>query len=361
MPKFHTLKIKDIRQETGDTVSIAFDIPEGEEKDFEFINGQYITLREFIEGEDIRRSYSLSSCLKTDNEHRIAVKKVPGGRMSTWLNHEAKVGDTIHVMSPEGHFHPNFDAAVAKSYVLFAAGSGITPIISIVKGVLANEPNSQVVLFYGSKTEEDIIFKAELEQLQANNDRFKFYNILSRAEEEKKGLSIFKKKDVFKGRFDNKKVVALLNNFADLSVENEFFICGPNGMMDTIHNALKNLRVSEENIHVEYFATPDQEEEATPTSTGGGDATAVILLDGEEKEITIPAGTTILDAAIDNGLDAPYSCRGAVCSSCMAKLEEGEVKMKMNYILTDGEIDEGFIVTCQSTCVTDKVKVNYDI
>lgn len=359
MADFHSLKIKDIRKETVDTVSIAFDIPANLLEDFHFTNGQYITLKANINGEDVRRSYSLSSCLVTDKEHRIAVKKVENGKMSTWLNEVAATGDVLDVMTPEGHFHPTFDKDATKSYVLFAAGSGITPIISIVKGVLANEPNSKVTLFYGSRTEDDIIFKQELEALAAKNDAFTYYSILSAAG--KKGMGgLFKKKKMLEGRIDNKKAIALLNEYADLSIENEFFICGPTGMMQTVQKSLENLRVPSKQIHVEYFSAPVDPNEGSSV-TSGGDATAVFVIDDEEQEVQIPAGTTVLDAALDEGLDAPYSCRGAVCSSCMAKLEEGEVEMKMNYVLTDEEVKEGYIVTCQSLAKTPKLKVNFDI
>ena len=359
MAKFHSLQIKDVRKETADSVSIAFAIPEDSKSDFGFINGQYITLKADLNGEEVRRSYSLSSCLTTDQEHRIAVKKVDGGKMSTWLTQEVSAGDSIDVAAPEGGFHPDFDSNQTKSYVLFAAGSGITPIISILKGVLANEPDSKVVLFYGNSTEEDIIFKTELDALASQNEQFTYYNIISQAGK-KGGMGLFKKKDIFAGRMDNKKVVALLNQYADLSIENEFYICGPTGMMQTVQNALNNLRVPAENINVEYFTAPESDDAST-TNVGSQDAKAVIILDDEEEEINIPAGTTVLDAALDEGIDAPYSCRGAVCSSCMAKLEEGEVEMKMNYVLTDDEVKDGYIVTCQAVAKSAKLKVNYDV
>lgn len=362
MPEFHDLSIKDVRRETKDTVSIAFDVPETLKNDFRYINGQYITLKKVLNGEEIRRSYSLSSCLDTDQEYRIAVKEVKDGKMSTWLNRNAKAGDVLEVMKPEGAFHPQFEAGAAKSYILFAAGSGITPVVSIAKGILKHEPDSTITLFYGNRTEEDIIFKEELDRLADQYAQFSYHNILTGGES-KKSMNPFKKKDLFKGRMDQKKVIALLNAYADLSHENEYFICGPTGMMASVENALKTLRVDKQCIHIEYFTPPEEasNSEGSASQSGATASTATIVLDDEEHTLEIPAGTTVLDAALDEDIDAPYSCRGAVCSSCMAKLEEGSVDMKMNYVLTDAEVEEGYIVTCQSVPTSKTLKINYDV
>ncbi len=359
MVHFHTLKVSNINRETSDTVSVAFDVPSELKDEFRFIPGQYVTLKTDINGEDVRRSYSLCSYDAGGEGLRVAVKEVPGGKMSTFLNRELKEGTTLEVAQPEGSFTPTLNPEEGTSYLLFAAGSGITPMMSIIKGVLNEEPKSRITLFYGSRNESAVIFGKELDALVAKfEDRLQVVHIFSQPQQAKRG--IFKKKPITTGRMDPKKVIALLNTYADMGVDNTCFICGPNGMMQAVQQALKTARIPEDQVHVEYFSAPDDGE--TPAeSSSATSCTAEVVMDGESQLIEVEAGTTILDAALDAGLDAPYSCRGAVCSSCMAKLEEGSVDMKMNYVLTDAEVEEGYIVSCQSCPTTSKVKVNFDV
>lgn len=350
MASFHSLTIKDIRKETTDTVSIAFDIPSQLNADFTYEAGQYISIDAEINGEKVRRSYSLSSFLDTDQEHRIAVKQIENGKMSTFLNQSVSVGEALTVSTPEGHFKP--DLSKAANYALFAAGSGITPIISIVKAVLAKTVH-QVTLFYGNRNEQSIIFESELKELKAQYpDRFDLHFIFSRPNGEVDALHT--------GRIDPKKATALLKAHVDLGVDNEFFMCGPTEMMKAVEVALESARVSKEMIHVEYFSSPASEEDEKEVAAFEGTCEATVVLDDEEYTVEIPEGKSVLDAVVEADIDAPYSCRGAVCSSCIAKVEDGAVDMKLNYVLTEDEIEEGLVLTCQSFPKTAKLKIDFD-
>lgn len=359
MARFHELKVIDIRQETEDAISIAFEVPDNLKEDFEFIHGQYITLKHTVNGEELRRSYSICSSPASDEPLRIAVKKVPQGRVSTFLNEKLKVGDSLEVMTPMGNFYTQLKKEHKKQYVAFAAGSGITPVISIIKTILHKEPDSNVILFYGNRTELSIIFKDELERLMNKyGERLKIYHILSREQLDN---------TLFSGRITADKVRMLLKEFADESRETEYFICGPEGMMREVTGELEERGVDKKHIHVELFTSPveseddvkKKKEKKAPSS--GGDSHVTIVLDGEETEIELsPDGDAILDAALEAGLDVPFACKGAVCCTCKAKLMEGEVDMDMNYALSDEEVEEGYILTCQSHPKTDKVVVDYD-
>ena len=358
MAKFHELQIKEVKKELEGTVSIVFGIPEELKSNFAYKAGQYLTIEHTIQGENLRRSYSLCSSPEMDSDWRIAVKQVEGGRMSGFLCNVAKAGDKLSVSEPEGSFTIEHNANIAQSYVFFAAGSGITPIISLMKSTLKLEQNSLCTLFFANRNEELILFDNELKALLAEHpNRFKAVFLFSRPidanmfTEEEKGYLI--------GRLDPKKTLTLLRLHVDLSVDPIFYMCGPEGFMKAVEGALERVRVENSRIVREYFITPDALNETIETASVEN-CSLTLKLDGETHSLEVSSGTTILDAALSMGIDAPYSCRGAVCSSCIAKVEEGIVEMRMNYTLTDKEVAEGYVLTCQSLCKTAKVIIDYD-
>ena len=363
MAKFHNIKVEEIRKETADTVSVKFDVPDDLIDDFKYTSGQYLTLKMKVNGEEIRRSYSLCSDWNYDHEHRIAVKLVEGGKMSTFINEELKVGDEIEVSEPEGRFVPEIDESEARQHVFFAGGSGITPVLSMLKNILRSEPNSQCVLFYINSNESTVIFRDELNKLIDEYPvKFQVYHILSKPNNRDAHVDDYGEWAV--GRVDYKKALHLIREFTNLESEPIFYLCGPNGLMDSVKTALDTARVGSDRVKMEYFSTPEQEPESAEKEDSEDmspvESKATILLDDEEYEVTVPAGSTILDAANDQGVDAPYSCRGATCSTCMAKIEKGKAVMRMNYVLLDDEIEEGFVLTCQAQPVTPEITVDYD-
>jgi len=360
MAKFHILKTADIKRETADCVSIAFDVPEELKADYNYIQGQYLTLKLSLNGEEFRRCYSLCSS-PLDDELRIAAKEVPGGAVSPYLNNEMKAGDEMEVMTPMGNFHTELDSKNVKNYLLFAGGSGITPIISIIKSVLYTEPNSSITLFYANRDQQSIIFKEALESLsKQHSDHFTLYHILA---EHPDGCD-----SQFAGIMTTEKVRALIEGFVNLEETDDIFICGPGPMMDNIKQSLSDANVPESKIHIEYFTVVMEDvaeaEESTEISQDGGgniNATVTVILDDEEFEFELATeGEVILEAAAEAGADVPFSCKGGVCCTCKAKLLEGTVQMEKNFALTDGEVEQGFILTCQSHPTSAKLLVSYD-
>jgi len=350
------LKIKDLRRETPDCVSISFDIPGDLKSEFDYKQGQYLTLRLDLKGEDIRRSYSACSSPVADDELRIAVKKVENGKASTYLNNGIEVGTEIEVMKPMGNFYTEMPANEPKHYVAFAAGSGITPIMSLLKTALAVDKNNKFTLFYGNRDTESIIFKNELEEIEKDNPgRFKVVHILSREETAD---------PLFKGRITVDKCKGLFNTFPEIYKADEYFLCGPYDMITSIQEHLQQVGKPKEQIHFELFSTPAGEEaEEVDNSDDTGELTdskVTIVLDGEETEITVSKDEVILDAALDAGLDAPYACTGGSCCTCRAKVMEGSAEMEVNYALTDQEVEDGYILTCQSHPTTKNMVVDYD-
>lgn len=305
-------------------------------------------------GEEIRRSYSLCSSPIADQDFRIAAKKVKDGRMSVYLNDTLKVGDVLEVMSPMGNFY-NLTSEENKNIVLFAGGSGITPMLSIVKTILKSQASTRLTLFYGNQNEASIIFNNELTQLANTHANFKLYNILDDANANTA--------DLYKGLITKEKVLALIENHVGLNLDNEFFICGPTPMMKNVEESLLNLKIAKEKIHLEYFTASLEAAKETVQATGDKVVAQVtVLLDGDETTFELASdGKNILDAAMDNDLDVPFSCKGAVCCTCRAKVLEGKVHMKANYALTEEEVAEGFILTCQAHPLTAKVVVDYDV
>lgn len=346
MSQFKSIKVKEVRKETNDTVSISFDI-----SNVEYKSGQYITIKKNINGEDVRRSYSLCSS-PFESDFRVAVKQIEKGLMSTFLNNELKIGDEIELMMPTGNFV--IEPVNDQHYVAFAAGSGITPIVSMIKTVL-NKTNSFFTLFYGNKTPDTVIFKKEIDQLIENyQDRFKVKYIYSRAESNDK---------LFEGRIDKSKAYKIIQGDNALLKANAFFMCGPEQMIHDVSDALKESGVAEDKIRYELFTTPSiKKQEDQQQSDFDGTANVTVIMDGDELEFELSSnGEFILDAAIEQGVDAPFSCKGAVCCTCKAQVIEGKAIMDMNYALSDNEVEEGFILTCQSRPASEKVVVDFDV
>jgi len=360
MARFHTLTVSTVHHETVDSIVIGFTIPQELRADFAFIQGQYLTLKVHVNGEELRRSYSICSSPLDPEEVRIAVKRVENGRASTALVEKLKPGMTIEVMTPMGNFHTQLHADHHKHYVCFAGGSGITPILSILKTVLRTEPKSRFTLFYGNTDTDRIIFRNKLEELKAQyGDRLQVHHILSQGRDEDA---------LFNGRITTDKALALVKRFVSDRNDIEYFICGPEQMMVNVSEALEKLGADRKRIHIELFTTPvtteaKKEADHSHGSSGAfsGTASVKVILDGREHELQLAAkGDAILDAAIDAGLDVPFACKGAVCCTCKARVVEGQVEMDMNYALTDEEVADGYVLTCQAHPRSARVVVDYD-
>lgn len=356
MARFHSLKVKDIRRETADAVSIAFDVPPQIQHEFQYKQGQYITIKLKVNGEELRRSYSICTSPYSEKELRVAVKEVADGRASTLMNRQWKVGDIVEVMTPMGNFSSVLSGNNIKSYVLFAGGSGITPMMSILKSVLYIEKKSTVTLVYANRDEDSVIFKNEIEKIASENpDRFKVLNVYDKPNHT---VDAIQSGILTVDRV--KEIVAKL----DLSKSDEFFICGPGPMMENIKLALESINIAKEKTHIEYFsAVADAVAKAEGNENTGASVTSeiTVIQYGFETQMTLNTeGLSILDAAIEAGVDAPFSCKGAVCCTCRAKVLEGKVKMDANFALTDAEVEEGFILTCQAHPLTEKVVVDFD-
>ncbi len=350
--KFYGLKIKDIRRETADCVSIAFDVPPQYEADFGYQQGQYLTLKTEIKGEEVRRSYSICSA-PCDNELRVAIKQVQNGLFSTFANNELKKGDTLDVMPPMGHFYTVLNKNQVKTYIFFAAGSGITPVISNIKTILKTEPLSNCSLIYGNRQVSSIIFKEDLEALKNQYlGRFQVFNVLSRERNES---------NLLHGRLNKAKIAHFIEKIPQLLRGNEYFVCGPVDMTEAVKEVFLEHKIAEKNIHFELFNAPKKAVTNGETVKGAVGGTATIQLDGLTFDVPIEKGQNILDAAQLMGADMPFACKGGVCCTCRAKLIEGEVEMTANYALTKEEVNQGFILTCQAVPKTERLVVDFDI
>ncbi len=352
MARFHTLKIKDIKRETADSVSVAFDVPPQQQPEFQFKQGQYVTLKLKLNGEEIRRSYSLCSS-PYDKELRVAIKEVKGGKASTFINRELKVGDKMDVMTPMGSFHTILSGVNKKHYVLFAGGSGITPMMSIIKSILYVEKQSNITLLYANKNEESTIFKSELDNISKQFNALKIIYVFDQPQSEISALQT--------GIITKDRARTLIESFMGTTAD-EYFICGPSAMMENIKFTLDSLKIAKEKIHIEYFSSiVDAIDSDEKKINGNVNANIKVLQYGIETVFNLKtSGISILDAAIEAGVDAPFSCKGAVCCTCRAKVIEGKVKMDANFALTDAEVDDGFILTCQSHPLSEKVVIDYD-
>jgi ring-1,2-phenylacetyl-CoA epoxidase subunit PaaE len=354
---FHKLTVRQIKTETPDCVSIAFDVPENLQTEFLFEQGQNITIKKKIDGEEIRRSYSICSA-PFENELRVAVKKVEGGKFSTYANGTLKAGEELDVMPPTGKFNTKLKTQNAKQYLAFVAGSGITPVISIIKTTLQTEPASSFTLVFGNRGRHSIIFFEELEGLKNKYlNRFNFINILSREKTDA---------PINSGRIDFNKLTEL-NKLVDYKNTDEFFICGPEEMIFCVKEFLEARGIEQKKIHFELFTTPGQKNSSvvnreSSVKSGGPSSKITVKLDGRSFDFDLGFnGENILDAALKQGADLPFACKGGVCCTCKAKLLEGEVEMDVNWGLEHEEVEQGFILTCQSHPTTEKVVVDFDI
>ncbi len=357
MSQFHSLKVKRVERNTHDSVLVSLDVPTDLREAFRFTHGQYLTFRKAFNGQEERRSYSLCTS-PLDNEWRVAIKQVPGGLFSCYAIDELKAGDTLDVMTPEGRFTTALDAKNAKVYAFFAAGSGITPVFSILRSVLLTEPNSQVYLFYGNRGRNSIILKEEIEALKnLYVDRLSVYHILSREVGDT---------ELFHGRIDKVKTLHLLDKLVGLPID-EAFVCGPEEMIHAVREAIGERGLAEDKVHFELFTTDRKQAAAAAAkreqakSEEDKTSRVTVILDGNRLEMDMSYyGDTILDAAAARGADVPYSCKGGVCSTCRAKVVDGTVEMDVNYSLTDREVANGFILTCQARPTSPCVTVDFD-
>ncbi len=355
MSRFNSLRVSKKVQETHDSVSISLEIPSELKPMYEYKQGQYLTFEIEKEGKKIRRAYSLCSSPHWNEDLTVTVKKVSNGLMSAWMNDTLKEGDLINVMPPQGKFYTELSSSNQKHYLLLGGGSGITPLMSIIKSVLKVEPNSKCTLLYANKDENNIIFKDKLSQLEADfSSRFKVIHSLDKPIGAWNGNT---------GLLYANKIISILEK-EQINFNNaEVFICGPSALMNEYTLALEKMGVAKDKIHLELFSVPVEEyskEEKSSTSTATANGSKIkIILDGTETEFIIEDNRTILQAAQDAGLDPPYSCESGICSTCMAKVLEGEVKMDENNILTDDEVKKGYVLTCQAHPTTPVVVIEY--
>ncbi len=352
---FHPLIIQNIQRETPESVSITFDVPENLQKEFAFKQGQNITIKKIIDGKELRRSYSICSS-PWDNKLRVGIKKAFDGLFSTYANTQLKVGDILHVMSPSGKFYTELNSTNKKKYVAFTAGSGITPILSIIKTTLVTEPQSTFTLVFANKNHLSIMFKDDLEALKDKYiHRFSLCYILTRERMET---------DINYGRIDEQKCTQLASLIPFTSVD-EFFICGPLEMTFCIKGFLEKQGVKKNKIHFELFTTPVKQNTAIYhpeiIKENNDSSNITVKLDGRSFNFNLDYNSNnILDAALAEGADLPFACKGGVCTTCKAKLIEGNIEMEVNYGLEPEEVDAGFILTCQSHPRSKKVVVDYD-
>jgi ring-1,2-phenylacetyl-CoA epoxidase subunit PaaE len=354
---FHALPIRSIQAETADCISVEIEVPKDLQTEFKYLPGQYLTFRTGIDGEEVRRSYSLCSA-PHENKWTVAIKKIEDGKFSNYAHSTLKKGDLIDVMPPMGKFHPELQAANQKHYLAIAAGSGITPVLSILKSVLHSEPNSRFTLIYGNRDRQSIIFFEELEGWKNKFlGRLQLIHILSRERTDS---------DINEGRIDATKMERLAALIDYKSVD-DCYLCGPEAMIETARETLPTLGIASEKIHFELFTTAAQQKRSDKKSTNdsetlGPQSIVTLRVDGRAVDVNIPLGgsQTILDAALKQGADLPYACKGGMCCTCKAKLVEGEASMEVNWGLEDEEVRQGFILTCQAIPTSEKLVVDFD-
>ncbi|MFM7310052.1 MAG: 1,2-phenylacetyl-CoA epoxidase subunit PaaE [Flavobacteriales bacterium] len=358
-PTFHPLVVQDVRRETNDCVSIAFQVPDELREKYQFKPGQYLTLRATVQGEDIRRSYSICSA-PHDGELRVAIKRVEQGQFSTWATREVAVGDTMQVMTPTGTFSSDIQAERRQTYLMIAAGSGITPILSLTKTILKTESRSEVILLFGNRLFNSIIFRDELERLKDSHiGRLRVFHVLSGEPNEI---------PLYSGRINAEKLQQFAKTFIDVTLVHEAFLCGPEDLIRTSREFLVSAGMDETAIHFELFASPNARkvqstaDESAKAETSTAEKCAVTMIyDGYESHFFMPMdGTSILDAAQNTGMDIPFSCKGGMCCTCRAHLSDGKAEMKVNYALEPGEVEAGFVLTCQAVPTSSEVTVDFD-
>lgn len=357
MAKFHPVKVRDLYKETKDCSVIALDIPDDIREDFRFTHGQHLTIRALIDGQEVRRNYSLCTS-PTENQWKVAVKKINGGLFSSYVNETLRKGDTLDVMPPSGVFHTPIEPEKAKNYIVFAAGSGITPILSIIKTHLALEPKSTFKLFYLNRSVKSIIFKEEIEQLKNKYfGRFEIFHFLTK---ERRNV------ELFNGRFTKEKMEIITKALMDIGDTDECFICGPEDMIFLIRDALVAAGLPKEKIHFELFNIGHSEADKVRASKALENkvtGTEVTIIDGgkEFHFVMDDDYDNILDGALAAGADLPYACKGGVCSTCKCRVVEGSVQMKTNYALDDKEVAQNLVLSCQSVPTSKKVVVDFDV
>jgi ring-1,2-phenylacetyl-CoA epoxidase subunit PaaE len=355
MAKFHNIQVQDIFKETRDCSVVTFQIPDELVSEFQYKQGQHLTLKTIIDGQDVRRSYSLCSS-PVENKWQVAVKKINGGLFSTFINEKLKKGDSLEIMAPSGKFNVEVDVEKAKNYIVFAAGSGITPILSIIKTHLALEPKSTFKLFYLNRSVKSIIFKEEIEQLKNKYfDRFEIFYFLT-----KEQRSI----ELLNGRFTKEKIQVLTEKIIDIPAVDECFICGPEDMIFLLRDELVAVGLNKDKIHYELFTSGISEadkERIKKIVEHKAEGTDVTIIDGgkEFHFVMDEAYDNILDGALAAGADLPFACKGGVCSTCKCMVIEGEVEMKVNYALDAHEVARGLVLSCQAVPTTDKVVVDF--
>ncbi len=353
-PRFHRLRVADLRRETPDAVSVAFEVPPHLREDYRFAAGQYLTLRTTLEGEEVRRSYSICSG-PDDGELRIAVKRVDGGLFSGWANSDIHAGDVLDVMTPVGRFGTVHGPDAAQCYVFFAAGSGITPVLSIMRGILGRNDGSRVFLFYGNRSTGDMLFRDALEELKDRHlGRMSVFHVLSQEQQDV---------PVLNGRLDAAKVRLLLRHLVPVEMVDHVFLCGPGAMSDEVEATLLDLGMRPDQVHVERFVSAlggKPRPKPTPAQMEAPHAMAGLVVDGRRADVPVAEGESVLDAALRAGMDLPYACKGGMCSTCRARVLEGAVEMKLNFSLEPWETEAGFVLTCQAHPTTPRVVIDYD-
>lgn len=356
-PHFHALRVKEVRRETDECISLTLEVPDSLADKFRFSQGQYLNVRREFGGAEVRRSYSICSG-SDDGELRIAVKEVADGVFSVWANRQLAAGESLEVMPPEGRFFVPLDAMHKKHYVAFAAGSGITPVLSLARTTLAREPGSRFTLVYGNRTAGSVIFNEALEDLKDRYlARFALYHVFSRD---------LQSIELFNGRVDGAKVGRFLDTLIAPESIDEAFVCGPGSMGDELKTVLEERGVAPDHIHLERFGAPaigdiGRKPRPEPAGSTAQAANVTVIVDGMRYDLILREdASSILDAALKAGADLPYACKAGVCCTCRAKLLEGEVRMDANYTLEDAEIKAGFRLTCQSHPITPKVVLDFD-
>ena len=357
MARFHPLTVTDVQRETRDAVVLTLKPRNEDAALFDFTQGQYLTFRQQFDGTELRRSYSICAG-RDEGVLRVGIKRVDGGAFSTWANESIKPGDVLEAMPPMGAFHTPLNASAARHYLAFAGGSGITPVLSIIKTVLSREPASRVTLVYANRQISSIMFREELEDEKSLHvGRLSVLHILE---------SDVQDIDLFAGRIDAAKCAALFDHWIDLKTVDYAFICGPEPMMLTIAAALRDHGLADSQIKFELFASSQPGRATAPpvgaaARSGAEVCEAVVTLDGATRQFRMPKrGQSLLDAALENSLDVPYACKAGVCSTCRAKVVEGEVEMLTNHALEDYEVRQGYVLTCQCFPLADRLVVSYD-
>lgn len=356
MSKFHNLTVRNVRAETREAVSIAFDVPAELKKEFEFTQGQYLVVRTCLNNEEVRRTYSICSGVN-DEELRVAIKRVPGGLFSGFANDQLRVDQQIEVMPPSGSFFVTLDPARAASYLAIAAGSGITPILSTIKTTLEVEPKSSFTLIYGNRSSNSAMFREQLEDLK--NTYMDRFNIIFMFTREQQDI------DLYNGRIDADKCKEIFSRWIDVAGLQAAFICGPQAMTESVRDQLLEGGLAAERIHFELFYAPGNESKRAArqavATESGSDTLVTVRSEGRERSFELGRNSqSILDAGNEQGLDLPYSCKAGVCSTCKCRVIEGEVEMDRNFALEDYEVAAGYVLSCQSFPLTDKVVVDFD-